>query len=135
MPEQYYPVLLAMGIAITMGIVILSLSWILGKIAGHQHGPGMAVVSDTTPIGARGANLFNVVDGSLAERALLTRLDAWVAEGIEPPASTFPRLADRTAVDREWLLAQFRGLPGVSARADFEMILRLRNAEIAEELA
>src|SRR5206468_5964808 len=38
LPEQYYPVLLAMGIAITMGIVILSLSWILGKIAGHQHG-------------------------------------------------------------------------------------------------
>ena len=38
MPEQYYPVLLAMGIAIAMGIVILSLSWILGKIAGHQHG-------------------------------------------------------------------------------------------------
>jgi len=38
LPEQYYPVLLAMGIAIAMGIVILSLSWILGKIAGHQHG-------------------------------------------------------------------------------------------------
>ncbi|MEA2600593.1 MAG: NADH-quinone oxidoreductase subunit [Acidobacteriota bacterium] len=38
MPEQYYPVLLAMGIAIAMGIVILCLSWILGKIAGHQHG-------------------------------------------------------------------------------------------------
>ena len=38
MPEQYYPVLLAMGIAIAMGIVILSMSWILGKIAGHQHG-------------------------------------------------------------------------------------------------
>src|SRR6478672_10351598 len=27
-----------MGIAIAMGIVILSMSWILGKIAGHQHG-------------------------------------------------------------------------------------------------
>jgi NADH-quinone oxidoreductase subunit A len=38
LPEQYYPVLLAMGIAIAMGIVILSLSWILGKIAGHQRG-------------------------------------------------------------------------------------------------
>jgi len=38
LPEQYYPVLLAMGIAIAMGIVILSMSWILGKIARHQHG-------------------------------------------------------------------------------------------------
>jgi len=38
LPEQYYPVLLAMGIATAMGVVILSLSWILGKIGGHQHG-------------------------------------------------------------------------------------------------
>jgi NADH-quinone oxidoreductase subunit A len=38
LPEQYYPVLLAMGIAIAMGVVILSLSWILGKIMGHQRG-------------------------------------------------------------------------------------------------
>src|SRR3954454_17329753 len=27
-----------MGIATAMGVVILSLSWILGKIGGHQHG-------------------------------------------------------------------------------------------------
>ena len=33
-------------------------------IAGHQHGPGEAVLTDTTPAGARGANTFNMVDGS-----------------------------------------------------------------------
>jgi NADH-quinone oxidoreductase subunit A len=38
LPEQYYPVLLAMGVAISMGVVILSLSWVLGKSLGHQRG-------------------------------------------------------------------------------------------------
>ena len=38
MPEQYYPVLLAMGIALSMGVVILIGSYLLGKIAGNQRG-------------------------------------------------------------------------------------------------
>src|SRR6185295_11550167 len=31
LPEQYYPVLLALGIAMVMGVVILILSWLLGE--------------------------------------------------------------------------------------------------------
>jgi NADH-quinone oxidoreductase subunit A len=38
LPEQYYPVLLAMGIAIAMGVVILIGSYLLGKIVGNQRG-------------------------------------------------------------------------------------------------
>lgn len=38
MPEQYYPVLLAMGIALSMGVVILIGSYLLGKIVGNQRG-------------------------------------------------------------------------------------------------
>lgn len=38
LPEQYYPVLLTMGVAIVVGIAILSLSWFLGKIGGNQRG-------------------------------------------------------------------------------------------------
>jgi NADH-quinone oxidoreductase subunit A len=38
LPEQYYPVLLTMGVAITIGVAILSLSWFLGKLGGHQTG-------------------------------------------------------------------------------------------------
>lgn len=38
MPEQYYPVLLAMGIAIAMGVVILIGSYLLGKVVGNQRG-------------------------------------------------------------------------------------------------
>lgn len=45
MPEQYYPVLLALGIAASMGVVILVLSYFLGKIGGNQSG---GVVKRTT---------------------------------------------------------------------------------------
>jgi NADH-quinone oxidoreductase subunit A len=38
LPEQYYPVLLAMGIAIAMGVVILIGSYLLGKVVGNQRG-------------------------------------------------------------------------------------------------
>ena len=38
MPEQYYPVLLALGIAASMGAVILVVSYVLGKIGGNQRG-------------------------------------------------------------------------------------------------
>jgi NADH-quinone oxidoreductase subunit A len=38
LPEQYYPVLLALGIAASLGGVILVLSYVLGKIGGNQRG-------------------------------------------------------------------------------------------------
>jgi NADH-quinone oxidoreductase subunit A len=36
LPEQYYPVLLMMGIAIILGIAILSVSWLLGDQRGGR---------------------------------------------------------------------------------------------------
>lgn len=45
MPEQHYPVLLALGIAASMGAVILVLSYYLGKIGGNQRG---GVIKRTT---------------------------------------------------------------------------------------
>jgi hypothetical protein len=83
-------------------------------IAGHQHGPGLPIVNDTTPIGARGANPFNMVDGTSVERALLLHLDRWVSEGAPPPPSAFPRLADGTAVRRETVLDHMQALPGLT---------------------
>lgn len=83
-------------------------------IAGHQHGPGLAVLGNATPIGARGANSFNMVDGSTVDRAFLINLDRWVSEGIQPPPSAFPHLADGTAVTREAALDVFRAFPGLA---------------------
>jgi hypothetical protein len=96
-------------------------------IAGHQHSPGLGLLSDTTPIGARGANPFNVVDGATTERASLVNLDRWVSEGIEPPPSAFPRLADGTAVSREVALEQFRAVPGLAV-LDEALLPRLNDA-------
>jgi NADH-quinone oxidoreductase subunit A len=38
LPEQYYPVLLAMGVAITLGVVVLSVSHLLSTLVGNQRG-------------------------------------------------------------------------------------------------
>jgi len=39
-------------------------------------------------------------------------LDRWVSEGIEPPPSAFPRLANRTAVEAESLAPSYAKIPG-----------------------
>ena len=101
-------------------------------IAGHQHGAGLPLVVDTTPIGARGANTFNIVDGSTALRAFLINLDRWVSEGTEPPPSAFPRLADGTAITRETALAQFSELPGM-ALLDGQLLPRLSRLDLGPQ--
>ncbi|HEX8968503.1 MAG TPA: alpha/beta hydrolase domain-containing protein, partial [Chloroflexota bacterium] len=101
-------------------------------IAGHQHGAGVPTLNDTTPIGARGANNFNLVDGSAILRALLICLDRWVAAGIEPPSSVFPRLSDRTGITREAALDQLGGLPDLSL-LDARLLPRLRRLDLGPD--
>jgi NADH-quinone oxidoreductase subunit A len=38
LPEQYYPVLLTLGVAIVLGVTLLGLSQALGKVVGNQRG-------------------------------------------------------------------------------------------------
>ncbi len=101
-------------------------------VAGHQHSAGVPLGSDTTPIGARGANQFNMVDGSPAERAFLINLDRWVADGVEPPPSAFPRLADGTAVTRESVLERCAALPDMTL-LDIAHLPRLRRVDLGPE--
>ena len=102
-------------------------------IASHQHGSGLPLRGDTTPIGARGANAFNMVDGIAAERAFLINLDRWVSEGVEPPPSAFPRLADGTAVSREDALAQLGALPALTL-LHADALPRLRRLDLGAEV-
>jgi hypothetical protein len=82
--------------------------------AGTQHTPGALPPLDADPnTGARGLQPFNVVDYAPLLRAALVNLDRWVREGVEPPASAFPRLSDGTAVAAESTTAVFRRIPGV----------------------
>ena len=82
--------------------------------AGTQHTPGALPPPPADPnTGSRGIHPFNVVDYAPLLRAALTNLDRWVREGVEPPPSVFPRLADGSAVTAESTAARFATIPGV----------------------
>jgi hypothetical protein len=67
--------------------------------AGTQHSSGTLPLTDTNPVdGARGQQNFNSVDYTPLLRVALVRMDRWVTEEQAPPPSTYPRLADGTAV-------------------------------------
>jgi len=82
--------------------------------AGTQHTPGALPPPAADPnTGGRGAHPFNVVDYAPLLRAMLVNLDRWVSDGVEPPPSAVPRLADGTAVRAESTRATFAAIPGV----------------------
>ncbi len=82
--------------------------------AGTQHTPGgLPPPAEDPNTGSRGLQRFNVVDYAPLLRAALVNLDRWVSEGVEPPASAFPRLSDGTAIAAEAKASFFSGLPGV----------------------
>jgi len=82
--------------------------------AGAQHTPGSLPPPTADPnTGGRGTHPFNIVDYAPLLRAVLVNLDAWVRDGVAPPPSVFPRLADGTAVTAESTAARFAVIPGV----------------------
>ena len=87
--------------------------------ASTQHGPGALPFTDRSMFGSHGANRLNVVDYRPLFRAALENLRAWIADGIEPPESVFPRARDATAAPREEVLSALALIPGaVLPRAD-----------------
>jgi hypothetical protein len=86
--------------------------------AGTEHGLGIWPPTDTQqapadPTGPveRSQNLRSVVDYSALLRACLVSLDRWVVEGIEPPPSRHPRLADGSALPPARLAPAFARIP------------------------
>ena len=80
--------------------------------AGTQHGPGVLPFTDRSMFGNRGANRFNAVDYRPLLRAALENLRAWIADGVEPPASVFPREREGTSAPREAVLDALSAIPG-----------------------
>jgi hypothetical protein len=75
-------------------------------LSAAQHGAGSFPPPET------GAELKgNPNDYRWAQRALLAGLDAWVRNGMEPPASKHPRLKDGTLVHRDYI--KFPAIPGI----------------------
>jgi len=82
--------------------------------AGTQHTPGAIPPPAADPnTGGRGRHTFSVVDYSPLLRAALVNLDRWVTEGVEPPPSAVPRLADGTAVAVETTRDVLAAIPGL----------------------
>ncbi|HEU5317921.1 MAG TPA: alpha/beta hydrolase domain-containing protein [Chloroflexota bacterium] len=86
--------------------------------AGTKHGPGAIRPEEgeeepPKPLGTSGQRP-NVVDFKPLFRAALFHLERWIADGIEPPPSCHPRLADETAIPPDEALAAYRDLPGVT---------------------
>ena len=87
--------------------------------AGTQHGPGVLPFTDRSMFGSHGVNRFNAVDYRPLLRAALENLRAWIADGVEPPASVFPRGREGTSVRREEVLSALAAIPGLALpRAD-----------------
>ncbi len=86
--------------------------------AGTEHGLGIwpptdSQVAPADPTGPveRSQHLRSVADYAVLLRANLVSLDRWVVEGIEPPPSRHPRVADGTAVEPSRLAADFARIP------------------------
>jgi hypothetical protein len=74
-------------------------------LAGTQH-----IVGATMPAGIC-ALPPNIVDARPVQRALLLAMDRWVKDATPPPASMYPKLADKTLVaSSQW---KFPAIPGV----------------------
>ena len=82
--------------------------------AGTQHGPGVLPFTDRSMFGSHGANRFNAVDYRPLLRAALENLRAWIADGVEPPASVFPRWREGTSARREAVLEVLATIPGLA---------------------
>ena len=87
-------------------------------VAGSQHGPAQfppRAVAEAGGPNSRGTGqqLPNPTPHTIALRAFVLALDRWVRDGIEPPASKYPKLADGTLTTVANL--RWPALPAVSS--------------------
>jgi hypothetical protein len=85
-------------------------------LAGHHHLPGFPALFEAPPLmpEARPANPIGTLNPAGLMRAALVAFERWVADDVEPPPSSVPRVADGTAAARRRVLERFAGLPGMS---------------------
>jgi hypothetical protein len=100
--------------------------------ASTQHGPGLAPLTRLTTQETVGANFLNVLDYTPLYRAAVHNLATWVRDGVEPPASQVPRVADGTAVAREAVLERLGAVPELVLPAP-ELLATLRPLDLGPD--
>ena len=94
--------------------------------AGTQHALGGLPLTDTDPAdGYRGAHAFNCLEYRALLRAALVNLDRWVSDGVSPPASRYPRIADGSAVPPAGTAPSLEAVPGVKLPRPLRKFTRL----------
>jgi len=82
--------------------------------ASAQHGSGHFPQQTVSPADkSEGAYPSGVLDYTPLLRASLINMDRWVVDGVEPPASSHPRIDDGTAVRPRVALDALNGIPEV----------------------
>ena len=89
--------------------------------AGTSHGPAPFPPTAQVP----GAPLANPVNANACITALRLALQRWVSEGVEPPPSVHPKLADGTLVPAA--AVRFPQVPGLAAPNDLRAGPRVAN--------
>ncbi len=102
--------------------------------SGVQHGGGQPPLTDHAPqdVHARGGNRFNITHYGPLFRAALINLERWVCDGVEPPPSLVPRVADGTAVTRASVVDVFRAFP-TAAIPDSARLWTLPRLDVGSE--
>ena len=79
-----------------------------------QHGAGDLPLTKHTDFGGLGSAAVNIVDYRPLYRAALMNLLAWVADGIEPPDSAYPRASADTRRSRRQAIETLSAIPGLA---------------------
>jgi hypothetical protein len=79
-----------------------------------QHSAGEAPLTNQTVFGGLGTAAMNIVDYRPLYRAALANLLAWVADGVEPPASAYPQATTGTRGSRREVMATLAAIPGLA---------------------
>ena len=83
-------------------------------------------LTDVDPLdGYRGTHSFNCLEYRALLRAALVNLDRWVSDGVAPPPSQFPRIADGTAVAPSEVAPVLEAVPGVKLPRPLRKFTRL----------
>ena len=101
--------------------------------ASAQHGAGHFPQHTISPADkSEGAYPSGVMDYTPLLRASLINMDQWVVNGIEPPASSHPRIDDGTAVRPKVALDALGAIPGVQG-PDLDRLFIVRTVDVGPD--